>query len=302
MNQAAERPLRVMIILGFGLMAISVSAILIRYASEAPGETVAMWRTLFAALLLLPIALVKARTEIVSMTKKEWGLIVVAGLFLGFHFVAWISSLYHTSIASASVLVSLSPIFMGILGFVVLRERLAALEVGAIVVAIAASALLAFSVPGSTGAGNPLLGNSLALAAAFLVSVYLLIGRVVRKDRSWLAYVAPLYAVTSLTTLVVALVSDVPLLGYEPKVYLLCLSMAIIPQILGHGAFNYAVRYMPAGTLGLASLFEPVGASVLAFVLFDEIPGVVAAVCMIIILVSVGAALRYRSRQLQTIK
>lgn len=300
MTSTQDRPLRVMVILGFGLMAISVSAILIRYASDAPGETVALWRTCFAALLLLPVALLKSRREMAAMSKREWGLILVAGVFLGLHFVTWISSLYHTSIASASVLVSLSPIFMGILGFIVLRERLSSVEIGAISVAIAASAVLAFSAPGMETVGNPLLGNSLALAAAFLVSIYLLIGRVVRKDRSWLAYVAPLYTATALTTLTVALVSGVQLTGFEPRIYLLCLSMAIIPQILGHGAFNYAVRFMPAGTLGLASLFEPVGASFLAFVLFEEVPGKVAAGCMVVILTAVAAALWYRGKQLGT--
>jgi len=290
------RTWRVHAILGMGLLAISVSAILIRYASEAPGEAVAVWRTITAAVLLSGPAMVKSRAEWRTFSGREWMLVVLAGFFLGLHFVMWISSLYFTSVASASTLVSLSPIFMGIIGFVVLRERLTRLETIGIMVALAGTVLLQFAHHGHAGdvGSNPLLGNSLALAAAGFVSIYLLIGRVVRQNRSWLAYVAPLYAMTALTTVAVAVVRDVPLLGYSATFYGLCILMAIVPQLLGHGALNYAIRYFPAATLGLASLFEPVGASVLAFAFFGEIPTLLAVLAMGVILGAVSIVLTRR--------
>jgi drug/metabolite transporter (DMT)-like permease len=108
----------------------------------------------------------------------------------------------------------------------------------------------------------------------------------------WLAYVAPLYVVTAMTTLVVALLRDIPLTGYPMHVYVLCLGMAVIPQLLGHGSLNYAVRFFPAATIGLASLFEPVGASLLAFAFFGEIPTFTGAIAMLVILASVGWAMQ----------
>ena len=293
MPEGHERTWRVHAVLGMGLLAISVSAILIRFASDAPGEAVAVWRTITAAILLSGPAVVKSRAEWKSFTGREWLLVALAGFFLGLHVVMWISSLYFTSVASASTLVSLSPIFMGIIGFFVLRERLTRLETVGILVALAGTVLLQFAHRSHVGevGSDPLLGNGLALAAAGFVSVYLLIGRVVRQHRSWLAYVAPLYAMTALTTVAVAVVRDVPLLGYPASFYGLCVLMAIVPQLLGHGAFNYAIRYFPAATLGLASLFEPVGASLLAFAFFGEIPTLLAVVAMTIILGAVSIVL-----------
>ncbi|MDA0683755.1 MAG: DMT family transporter [Bacteroidetes bacterium] len=291
----AHRGLREYLILGAGLLAISVSAILIRYAGDAPGEAVAVWRTVFASLLLLPVALVKSDKEIRAITKREWMLIVVSGIFLGLHFVTWISSLYHTNVASASTLVSLSPIFLAIMGFAVLGEKPRRIEIIAILTATAGTVALGWADQVSAEqvhGDNPLLGNGLALTAAALVSVYLLIGRHVRQRLGWLAYVAPLYVVTALTTWVVALLRDIPLTGYPMHVYVLCFGMAVIPQLIGHGSLNYVVRFFPAATIGLASLFEPVGASLLAFAFFGEVPSLTGAIAMIIILASVGWAMQ----------
>jgi drug/metabolite transporter (DMT)-like permease len=285
-------PRHVYVVLLGGLLAISVSPILVRYAAEAPGEVVAVWRTVTAALLLAVPAFVRSRAEIASFSRREWTLIGTAGIFLGLHFVAFISSLYYTTVASASVLVSLSPIFMGIIGWVLLRERLTRREVIGIVVAIAATIMLQMTQgEAAVEAAHPLLGNSLALTAAALVAVYLIIGRVVRQHRSWLAYVAPLYAVTALTTLTVALLRGSSLFGWPWYIYGLCVLMALIPQLLGHGAFNYAIKYFPAATLGVASLAEPIGASMLALGLFGEVPTLPGVAAMTVILLSVAFVL-----------
>ena len=228
----SERGAGVYLILIGGLLAISISAILIRYAGSAPGEAVAVWRTIFAATMLLPFALTKGREEIIALTGREIVLIIVSGMFLGFHFVTWISSLYYTNVASASTLVSLSPIFLAVLGFLVLKERPRRIEIIAIIVATLGTVALGWAdqSSGVDAGSNPLLGNGLALSAAALVSVYILIGRYVRQRRSWLAYVAPLYVVTALTTLAVAFSRDIPLLGYGWEIYVLCLGMAVVPS------------------------------------------------------------------------
>ncbi|MEX0748300.1 MAG: DMT family transporter, partial [Rhodothermales bacterium] len=136
----------------------------------------------------------------------------------------------------------------------------------------------------------------LALTASLLFSVYLLMGRVVRQKTSWLAYVFPLYTVAALTVLTIALVQGVPILGFKPEFYLLCAAMALGPQVLGHGSFNYAIRYLPAAVLGLLSLVEPVGASVLAYFIFQEVPSMPALAGMVIVLGAISVAIVNRKR------
>jgi len=288
------RPRRVYPILALGLISFMLSPILIRFAATAPAMAVAVWRTVFAACLLAPVALPRIGPEVRRFSGRERVLILGAGVLLGLHFVAWIESLYHTTVASASVLVWTNPLFMAVLGFFFLRERLTKSLAAGLAVALFGALLLGWGDWSQPDAQTPnaLLGNSLALLAALLVSVYLVIGRVVRQRYSWLAYVFPLYCTVAMTTLVMALALDTPLLGYDASIYGLCVLMALGPSIMGHGAFNYAVRYFPVALLGVLSLLEPVGASIAAFVLFDETPGWLALAGMVLVLAGVSFSMR----------
>jgi drug/metabolite transporter (DMT)-like permease len=286
---ARQYPLFLYLILGLGVISFTFSPILVRWASDAPGLAVAVWRTVLAVCLLAPAAW----WSIPDMRAFSWRdvtLIAGAGILLGLHFIAWIESLYHTTVASASVLVTTSPVFLVILGFVVLNERLSWTTVAAIGVSVVGAALIGFGDAHGVGIGpNPLWGNSLALTASLLASLYLLIGRVVRQQVSWLAYVFPLYGIAALTTFGVAWGRGVPLFGYDVEFYGLCGLMAIGPQILGHGSFNYALHYFPAALVGMLALLEPVGSSALAFVLFGEVPNALAITGMLVVLGAVGS-------------
>ena len=289
-------PRRVYVALGLGLCSFGVSAILIRLGSAAPGLALATWRTTFAALLLAPVALPKIGPEVRRFTRRDWALILTGGVFLGLHFIVWIESLYWTSVASASVLVTTSPLFIAVLGWVVLRERLALRTVAAIGVAVAGAALIGLGDAGDAAFPDASWGNSLALGASLLVSVYLVIGRAVRQKTSFLAYLFPLYTTAAVTILAVALAVGTPL-GQPLPILGLCLAMAVFPQLIGHGSFNYAVKYLPAALLGLLSLSEPIIGAGLAYVLFSETPRPLALVGMAVVLASIAVVFAPRLRR-----
>ncbi len=289
-SSTPERPVLLVPALVIGVASFAFSAILVRWAGEAPALTIAVWRTGLAALFLLPVALPVAGAEIRQLTQREWGLIGAAGVVLGLHFVAFIESLFYTTVASATVLVTTSPIILAVLGYMLLGERLARRRQLAVGVGVVGALLLGWGDLGGE-ATRPLIGNALALGAAVLVSIYLLIGRVVRRERSWLAYLLPLYTVVALTTLTVAALRGAPLFGFSPTFYGLCALMALGPSLLGHGSFNYALRYLPAAVVGLLALVEPVGASILAYAFFAEQPGLLALLGMALVLGSVAVAL-----------
>ncbi|MDX1420773.1 MAG: DMT family transporter [Rubricoccaceae bacterium] len=275
------------LVLAAGLSVLGSSAILIRFASEAPGLVVAVWRTVFAVLLLAPVAWPKAAPALRRLPGRDLALIGAAGVLLGLHFILWIESLYHTSVASASVLVTTSPLFIAALGYLVLRERLRRRTVLAIGTAVIGGALIGLADAQAGVFPRAGLGNTLALLAALLFSVYILIGRAVRQRMEFLAYLFPLYGVAAMTCVVGALLRGVPLVPSWP-VLGLCLLMALGPQLLGHGAFNYAVRYLPAALLGLLSLTEPIVASLLALMLFGEAPAPLALLGIGIVLLSIA--------------
>jgi drug/metabolite transporter (DMT)-like permease len=232
-----------------------------------------------------------------KLSVREWGLILAGGVFLGLHFIAWIESLYHTTVASASVFVTTSPLMLAGLGYVVLGERLSRTTIAAIGLAVGGAIMIGGTDAGTVTLGRGALwGNSLALGAAVLVSVYLLIGRVVRQKVSWLAYVTPLYTVAALTAVVVALLKGTSLVGFSWRVYGCSVALALGPQVLGHGSFNYALQQVSAAVVGMLALLEPVGASLIAYVLFGEVPPPLSIVGMVIVLVAVAVVVWRRNR------
>ncbi len=292
----AERPLRVYIALTLGVLSFAFAPIFVRLAGDVPGLAIAVWRTVIAAAVLLPPA-VSVSPEIRRFSWRELGLVLAAGVFLGLHFIAWIESLYHTTVASASVFVTSSPVILAVLGYLVLGETLTPATVGGILAAVGGAVLIGWADAGSVTLGQGALwGNTLAVTGALLVSLYLLIGRVVRQKVSWLAYLAPLYATAAATALGVAVVRGVPLFGYSWTVYGLCAGLALGPQLLGHGSFNYALQYVPAAIVGMLALLEPVGASVLAYALFGEVPPVASVGGMVVVLGGVAVVVWRRQR------
>ena len=292
----AERPLRVYIALTLGVLSFAFAPIFVRLAGDVPGLAIAVWRTVIAAAVLLPPA-ASVYSEIRRFTWRELGLVLAAGVLLGLHFIAWIESLYHTTVASASVFVTSSPVILAVLGYLVLGETLARTTVGGIVAAVGGAVLIGWADAGTITLGQGALwGNTLAITGALLVSLYLLIGRVVRQKVSWLAYLAPLYATAAATALGAAVIRGVPLFGYSWTVYALCAGLALGPQLLGHGSFNYALQYVPAAIVGMLALLEPVGASMLAYALFDEVPPVASVVGMVVVLGGVAVVVWRRNQ------
>lgn len=289
-----QAPRSVWALLAVGLIALGASPILIRLAGDAPALTLALWRTSFVTLVLAPAALTRGRREMAAFTPRDWGLALGAGVLLGLHFMAWILSVQQTSVASAAVLVTTSPLFIVVLGAVFLHERPSRRTVSAIVVAVAGAALIGMGESGeSTVYPNPMLGNALALGAAVLVSVYLLIGRAVRQQTSFVAYFAPLNAAAAVTCLVACLATGAPV-TLPLAAALLAVTMGLGPGLLGHGSFALALKYLPAALLGLLSLAEPIIASAVALVAFNEVPSPVAVVGMVAVLAAIAAVVSAR--------
>ena len=285
--------------IALAIVVFSLSAILVRFADEAPGLAIAVWRTWIAVLLLTPFMLRQRQRQPFAFSRKDKWFILVAGVLLGLHFVTWIESIHHTSIASATVILSTTPVFVAIGGFLFLKERFKLSTSVGILLALVGSVVIAwsdFTTAANTG-DHPYFGNSLALMAALTMGAYMLVGRAARKGISWLYYVYPLYVVAASTTLVCALLLRIPLFGYSPLVYGLCALMAIGPQIIGHGSFNFALRYVSPTILALLSLLEPIGASIIAAMLFGEIPTPLALGGMVLVLLAVAYILWFRRSQ-----
>ena len=262
-------------LIAVGITGISLSAIFVRY-SVAPSAVTAAWRLLWTVLLMMPIVLgkEKIRREIARADKKSALISGCSGAFLAAHFILWFDSLARTTVASAATLVCTEVIWVS-LGYCLLcRGKLSVQAVITIVVTFLGSALIAL---GDSGAGEAhLKGDILAVLAATCSAVYMLLGRAARKKLSTTAYTFIVYSVCAAALVLTSLIQNQGLLDYGINPVLVGFALAVCSTLLGHSIFSWALKFYSPSFVSACKLLEPVGAGVLAAVLFGEIPGPLA--------------------------
>ncbi|WP_209344172.1 DMT family transporter [Flavonifractor sp. AGMB03687] len=273
-------------VLLLGVLGISISAILVRY-SQAPSVITAVYRLGWTVVLLLPVVLFKFRKELLQVRGRDVLMCTLSGICLALHFLTWFESLKWTGVAVSTVLVSTEVIFTA-LGFALfLKGKIPPLGVVAIVMAFGGSAVLALA---GGGQDSVLYGNLLALAAAFFVALYTLIGRIQRGYLSTTIYTFLTYLACFLTLLIMALASGTPLVGYGAREWLIGLGLAVLCTLMGHSLFSWCLKFLSPAYVSAVKLCEPVFSGALAVPLFGEIPTPVQLLGAVIIL---GAVLLY---------
>jgi drug/metabolite transporter (DMT)-like permease len=253
------------ILLPIGMIAASTASIFIKLC-DAPALIIATYRMVFASLILMPYAFYKKTGRGWARSDIRW--FVLSGLLLGLHFVFWIASLKYTSVASSVVLVSTHPIFVGLGASLFLKERLGMNLILGIILSVLGSGLISYGDMALSK--EALMGDGLALLGAMAASGYFLVGRKMRKNQDLFSYIFPVYSTAGFVLIVLSLISQKPFFGYSPSTYLLLLLLALIPQLIGHTAFNWALKYLPASMVSITILGEPVGSTILAYFILSE--------------------------------
>ena len=260
------------LVLGVGLLAISFGAILARYAQGygLPSLAIAALRLGLAAMIVTPLAWWQSRGALRAMSPRQMALAAGAGFFLALHFATWISSLEYTSVASSTALVTTNPVWISLASFFLFREKTSRLTLAGIGVSLSGSLMIFWSDSHQGGGTNALLGNLLALVGSWCFSSYLLIGRRLRAGMPLPAYVWLAYSVAALFLLAACGGGGVALSGYGTAAYVAALGLALGPQLLGHTAYNWSLRYVSPTFVAVVTLGEPVGSAFLAWLLFGE--------------------------------
>ena len=279
--------------IALGLLAVSAASIIVKLIQNehVPSLVISAYRLTLASLALAPLALTRHRDELKKLTRRDLLLIAIAGIFLALHFATWIESIRFTSIASSTVFVSTSPIFVGILSWILLREKLSRMLIIGLVITVIGGALIGFAdstgMPSTASAPDPLKGNMLAIAGAVAVAVYLLIGRSIRSKLSLIPYIFVCYSAAAITLIIATLITGENFFGYTTTAYVGLILLAIFPQLIGHSSFNWALRYLSATYVSITVLGEPIGSTILAFFIFKQQPAELTLIGGVIILIGI---------------
>jgi drug/metabolite transporter (DMT)-like permease len=276
-------------VLALGIAAVSTAAVLIREA-DAPVLVIAAYRLVFASLPLLALAAVRRRAILPSQRDRA-ALILVSGVMLAAHFAFWVASVKQTSVVTATVLVTTTPLFVSLASGPLLHEPPGrAIWTG---LAIAAAGSL-FMVSEDIGAGGDTLqGDAFALMGALFAAAYFLAGRrLLAEGVNWLNYITVTYSTAAACLIALALAGGSRLSGYSAETYGIFLLLALVPQLIGHSAVNRSLAHLPAVVVSLAVMGEPVGATILAAVFLGEHPSLLQLTGGLLVLAGVYAGLR----------
>lgn len=294
-RRATDRPssLRMLLVLSVGVFAIASSAPIIRtitvgvgLAGPSGSVTIAAARMALASLLLAPgWWMARRRGDSAPSTVAT----IAAGAALALHFASWISSLSFTTMAASTVIVTTNPVWVAIVTAVRQRRWPSRATITGLVLSLSGAIILAAGDASAGGhASHPLLGDLLALVGAWAATGYYLASRSAQSTGATLSTTAPaVYSAAAALLVPIALLQGNHRALFAAPVAPWVVALAVVPQLVGHTAFHWAMRHRSPTSVTTVILLEPVGAAVIAAIAFGERPSPVTLLGALVLLVGV---------------
>ena len=258
-----------MFLLCVAMLSVSTSPIIARYLYNVPAVAISFWRMSFGALILWGICLVKKQAPLKNENLKRT---LIAGILLGIHFALFFGSIKLTTIANATFLGTLAPLFTFFIEkFILKRNHAPSLLVGLALAICGAIIIVSNRFDFSS---NYTIGNLLAIACSVFLGMAFIISENVRKEVGTISYSRALFSTAAITLLGIALISNTTLIGFSPGEFGGLLLLGIIPTLLGHGTMYFAIRYVSPTIVAATPMGEPILASIMAWFLFQEPVGI----------------------------
>ena len=262
------------LVLFCGVLTVSTAALFIRYLQERnySSLSIAAVRLSFAAMILTGPVLIKFQKELKSLNKRDSLIAIFAGFFLAIHFGTWISSMDYTSVTSSAALVSTTPIWAAVFSFLILKEKLSKSAALGIFITLTGSVIIFMSDKSTSNQAftNPLLGNLLATLGAIGMCYYLILGRKLSAKINLWIYIWIVYSSAAFFLLMSVFMAKHSVLFLPYEFYVVCLILAVGPQLIGHTSYNWSLKYFSPVVISVAILGEPICTAILAGVFLNE--------------------------------
>ncbi len=269
-------------VLFIALLSVSTSSVLARFLPEVSAVTISFWRLAIASLL---IWIYTAFNRQVLLKKESYKLYAFSGMFLALHFACFYGAVKLTSIANATLLGITAPMFTILFERFILKRPLKPLILFGMVFVTCGTIIIAAS--GLLLKDGSLMGQLLGMLAALSIAMVYVLAEKLRVSSNTIAYTRMLYIIAALFLLIISIVSRENVFAIQSKDVFWLLLLGIIPTILGHSLFYYAIKYTSPTIIASVPLGEPIIASLLAWIIFTEVVPIVTIVGGILILLGV---------------
>lgn len=266
--------------LGIGVLSLSLSPMYVRWA-QAPGTVTGFYRLFFSTVILLPFFMKRNTTKY----NLSWISIlppILGGACMAATFALFNTSLFFTNVASAAVISNISPLWVSIAAWWLLRERLKSqFWIGLLAVLSGVSLIMGGNFVSLSHLG---VGDLMAVGSSFFYAAYMLITQWGRKKLDSLSLVWINGASASIWMLFIILILRQPLVGFPPKTWIVYITAAIFTQIIGYMAISYSLGNLPASVVSPTLNLQPVVSIILAIPLLSEVPSLMQVFGSVLIL------------------
>ena len=261
-----------------GVIAISFAAIFFRKTDPTHPLVAAAVRLAIASIVLAPWTWSRWRQGFLHRKVLLYGL--WAGLLYGLHFGAWVSSLAMTSVAASVTIVTSTPLILAGVALFTGKDR--PRPGHWVAMGLALLGLTIIGVADLQMGNTNLAGDVLAFVGAVAMAGYLLLARSLGPTLDPLAFTGLATTVGAISLFIVGAASGIPLEVPTNEAWGFLFLAALIPQLVGHTSLTWALRFVTPTVVGLATVGEPVGSTLLAWIwLGEEVSPTVFSGCSI---------------------
>ena len=272
-----------------GGIAIGGSPIFVRLSEVGPMAT-AFWRVALALLPFFLLSRVASAGDERPSGLRDHLFLLLPGVFLAADLAAWHLSLHMTSVANATLLANLAPVFVTLGSWLIFRTRITPVFLAGLGLALVGVVVLKGG-PAAIGSGR-LAGDATAIVAAFFYACYMLSLSHVRSRFSTLRIMVWTTLSAAVCMLPLAFLLEGDMMPATLFGWAMLLGLAFISHVGGQGLVTYALAYLPTAFSSLTLLLQPVVAAILAWALLSEPVGALQAVGGVIVLFGILVARR----------
>ena len=251
-------------ILLLAMVSVSSTSLVVRSVATVPALVLAFWRMFTASGMLWGYSVIRPAGNLSTINKKR---IIFAGIFLGCHFACFFLGIRNTSIANATLLGCVAPIFTVIISIFQKKKFNKMTYVGLVIAIVGGGVVQSGDI--SLNSAN-LFGNSIALLSALFLAMTFVLAEEIRQETNSIVYGRSLFFVASITILFIATMAGDSILNFKHSDIPWFLFLGLVPSVFGHNLLNYAVKYITPTAVSAVPLGEPIIASIFGLLLFGE--------------------------------
>jgi len=257
------------------------AAIFIRFLQNLDAFSIAFWRLIIACLALAMILIVLGKSFHLNLVRKNLKELFILSFFLSLHFIFFISAIKDTTILNATVLVNTTPIFSIFISSFIFKLKPSRLAILGLTISFIGVCVIAYTETITANANTHpesfspnLKGDLEAVLAALVESFYLNYGRRIRNQMTILSTMFPIYMLTAIIVGVLSIpaTNRILTLPTEIAIVLPLVGLGILPTAIAHTLYFSSLSNLKSFETATMALIEPIGATVLGIILFQEIP------------------------------